>query len=106
MLVLGLVLATGFLIVLCGVGFWFTARQQARVAAEREVAEARMMQAQLALENQRQRQAARPAQALPLYTDEQVIRYVRTCNQHMAPMTFNAGIYQDGTMASWGYGIR
>jgi hypothetical protein len=36
----------------------------------------------------------------PLYPDEQVIRYVRTCNQHNAPMTFNVGIYQDGTMAS------
>lgn len=35
----------------------------------------------------------------PLYTDEQVIRYVRTCNQHLAPMTFNVGIYQDGKMA-------
>jgi hypothetical protein len=35
----------------------------------------------------------------PLYTDEQVIRYVRTCNSHQAPMTFNVGIYQDGTMA-------
>jgi hypothetical protein len=35
----------------------------------------------------------------PLYTDEQVIGCVRTCNQHMAPMTFNVGIYQDGTMA-------
>jgi hypothetical protein len=35
----------------------------------------------------------------PLYTDEQVIDYVRTCNQHAAPMTFNVGIYQDGTMA-------
>jgi hypothetical protein len=35
----------------------------------------------------------------PLYTDEQVIRYVKTCNQHTAPMTFNVGIYQDGTMA-------
>jgi hypothetical protein len=35
----------------------------------------------------------------PLYTDEQVIRYVRACNQHTAPMTFNVGIYQDGTMA-------
>lgn len=36
----------------------------------------------------------------PLYTDEQVIQFVRTCNQHMAPMTFNVGIYQDGTMAT------
>jgi len=35
----------------------------------------------------------------PLYTDEQVIGFVRTCNQHMAPMTFNVGIYQDGAMA-------
>ena len=36
----------------------------------------------------------------PLYTDEQVIGYVRTCNRNMAPMTFNVGIYQNGTMAS------
>ncbi len=36
----------------------------------------------------------------PLYSDEQVIDFVRTCNKHMAPMTFNVGIYQDGTMAS------
>ena len=35
----------------------------------------------------------------PLYTDEKVIHYVRACNRHMAPMTFNVGIYQDGTMA-------
>ena len=35
----------------------------------------------------------------PLYADKQVIDYVRTCNQHMAPMTFNVAIYQDGTMA-------
>ena len=35
----------------------------------------------------------------PLYTDRQVIDFVRTCNQHMAPMTFNVGIYQDGTLA-------
>jgi hypothetical protein len=35
----------------------------------------------------------------PLYTDQQVIGYVRTCNKHLAPMTFNVGIYQDGTMA-------
>ena len=46
-LVLGLVFGMGLLIVLCGVGFWFTARQQARAAAEREVAEAHMMQAHL-----------------------------------------------------------
>ena len=31
---------------------------------------------------------------------EQVIGFVRTCNKHMAPMTFNVGIYQDGTMAA------
>jgi len=35
----------------------------------------------------------------PLYTDEQLLDYVRACNEHMAPMTFNVGIYQDGTMA-------
>jgi hypothetical protein len=35
----------------------------------------------------------------PLYSDEQVITYVRTCNSHQAPMTFNVGIYQDGTLA-------
>lgn len=66
LLILGLVLGMGLLIVLCGVGFWFTVRQQARVAAEQEVAEARMMQAQLALENQRQRQVAQQSPASPL----------------------------------------
>lgn len=35
----------------------------------------------------------------PLYTDEQLIRHVRTCRQHLAPMTFNVGIYQGGRMA-------
>ena len=35
----------------------------------------------------------------PLYSDEQVIAFVRQCNKRMAPMTFNVGIYQDGTMA-------
>ena len=35
----------------------------------------------------------------PLYNDEEVVSYVRTCNSHQAPMTFNVGIYQDGTMA-------
>jgi alpha-L-fucosidase len=35
----------------------------------------------------------------PLYTDEQVFGFVRTCNEHLAPMTFNVGIYQDGTLA-------
>ena len=35
----------------------------------------------------------------PLYTDGQIIGFVRTCNKHLAPMTFNVGIYQDGTMA-------
>ncbi|MFA6564654.1 MAG: alpha-L-fucosidase [Verrucomicrobiia bacterium] len=36
----------------------------------------------------------------PLYTDDEVIAFVRACNAHQAPMTFNVGIYQDGTMAS------
>jgi alpha-L-fucosidase len=35
----------------------------------------------------------------PLYSDEEVVAYVRQCNSHKAPMTFNVGIYQDGTMA-------
>lgn len=35
----------------------------------------------------------------PLYTDEEVIPYVRTCNVQQGPMTFNVGVYQDGTMA-------
>ncbi len=35
----------------------------------------------------------------PLYTDEQLSGYVRTCNAHQAPMTFNVGIYQAGAMA-------
>jgi alpha-L-fucosidase len=35
----------------------------------------------------------------PLYSDKEVISYVRTCDSHQAPMTFNVGIYQDGTMA-------
>ena len=34
----------------------------------------------------------------PLYSDEAILRYVRTCNQQDAPMTFNVGIYQDGTL--------
>jgi hypothetical protein len=36
----------------------------------------------------------------PLYSDDEVITFVRTCNNHQAPITFNVGIYQDGTMAS------
>jgi alpha-L-fucosidase len=35
----------------------------------------------------------------PLYSDQEVIAYVRECNAHQAPMTFNVGIYQDGSMA-------
>lgn len=35
----------------------------------------------------------------PLYSDDEVLAFVRTCNSHQAPMTFNIGIYQDGTMA-------
>ncbi len=35
----------------------------------------------------------------PLYSDQAVVAYVRACNAHQAPMTFNVGIYQDGTMA-------
>ncbi len=35
----------------------------------------------------------------PLYSDEQIVAFVRECNRHAAPMTFNVGIYQDGTLA-------
>ncbi len=35
----------------------------------------------------------------PLYSDDQVIDFVRNCSKHMAPMTFKGGIHQDGTMA-------
>jgi hypothetical protein len=35
----------------------------------------------------------------PLYTDEALLDFVRQCNRHQAPMTFNVGIYQDGTLA-------
>jgi len=35
----------------------------------------------------------------PLYADDQLAAFVRTCNRHQAPMTFNVGIYQDGAMA-------
>jgi hypothetical protein len=35
----------------------------------------------------------------PLEPDEQVVRYVRTCNPHLAPMTFNVGVYQHGPPA-------
>ncbi len=36
----------------------------------------------------------------PLYPDDELIAFVRTCNTHQAPMTFNVGIYQDGVMAA------
>jgi hypothetical protein len=36
---------------------------------------------------------------LPLYSDEETGSFVRICNSHQAPMSFNVGIYQDGTMA-------
>ena len=35
----------------------------------------------------------------PLYGDAELAAYVRTCNAHQAPMTFNLGIYQNGTMS-------
>jgi alpha-L-fucosidase len=36
----------------------------------------------------------------PLYSDREIVSYVRTCNSHHAPMTFNVGVYQDGTLAA------
>lgn len=35
----------------------------------------------------------------PLYSDQELLAYVGACNRHQAPMTFNVGIYQDGTLA-------
>jgi hypothetical protein len=35
----------------------------------------------------------------PLYSDEDVTSFVRACNSQQAPMTFNVGICQDGTLA-------
>ena len=66
LLVLGLVLGIGLLIVVMGVGFWLTARAQARVVAEREAAEANMMQARSAMESYRKQQAAQHVSASPL----------------------------------------
>ena len=34
----------------------------------------------------------------PIYTDDELLSFVRTCSANLAPMTFNVGIYQDGTM--------
>jgi alpha-L-fucosidase len=39
------------------------------------------------------------ARQVPLYSDEEIVRFVRTRNSHQAPMTFNVGICQDGTVA-------
>jgi hypothetical protein len=36
----------------------------------------------------------------PLYKDEEIFAFFRTCNRHQAPMTFNVGIYQDGFMST------
>ncbi|MHB8952334.1 MAG: alpha-L-fucosidase [Pirellulaceae bacterium] len=35
----------------------------------------------------------------PLYSDEELISFLELCHRHQAPMTFNVGIYQDGTLA-------
>jgi alpha-L-fucosidase len=35
----------------------------------------------------------------PRYPVEEIVNYVRACNSVKAPMTFNVGVYQDGTMA-------
>jgi len=35
----------------------------------------------------------------PLYSDKEVIAYVRQCNDHQTPMMLNLGIYQDCTIA-------
>jgi alpha-L-fucosidase len=35
----------------------------------------------------------------PLYSDDELAAFLRTCTAQQAPMTFNVGIYQDGGMA-------
>lgn len=35
----------------------------------------------------------------PLYSDSELTAYVHACNANQAPMTFNLGIYQNGTMS-------
>lgn len=34
-----------------------------------------------------------------IYTDKEVISFVQTCRRYEAPMAFNVGIYQDGTIS-------
>jgi hypothetical protein len=36
----------------------------------------------------------------PLYTDDQIINFVRKCNERQCPMCFNVGVYQDGIISS------
>jgi hypothetical protein len=36
----------------------------------------------------------------PLYSDDELLSFVRTTSTNLAPMTFNVGICQDGTMAT------
>ena len=36
---------------------------------------------------------------LPLYSDDEILRYVTICRQHQAPMCFNVLSFQDGSMA-------
>ncbi len=35
----------------------------------------------------------------PLYTDEQLVAFLRACRRQRGPMCFNVGIYQDGRLA-------
>lgn len=35
----------------------------------------------------------------PLYSDEQLVAFLRVCRRQQAPMCFNVGVYQDGRMA-------
>jgi len=34
-----------------------------------------------------------------LYTDDELVAFVRTCRAHRAPMTFNVGVYQGGMLS-------
>lgn len=35
----------------------------------------------------------------PLYSDDQIVRFVRACRRHRAPMSFNVACFQDGSLA-------
>jgi hypothetical protein len=36
----------------------------------------------------------------PLYTEDQLVDFLRTCRRHQAPMCFNVIAFQDGTLSA------